>query len=58
MYIIPKNAKTYAVYFILQNVGSENNNGRMAPLSCNAGIQALAKRAHRVGQHLSWNFSH
>lgn len=30
----------------------------MVSLDCNAGIQALTKRAHRVGQHQSRNFSH
>lgn len=30
----------------------------MTSLGCNAGIQALAKRAYRVGQHQSCNFSH
>jgi len=44
-------------FYMEQNVVFENNVSHMALLSRNAGMQELAKRAHRVGQHLSRDFS-
>lgn len=55
--IVLKNAETCTIVRTWRNVVSENNVDHIAPVSWRQ-IQALAKRARRVGHHLFRNFSH